>query len=67
MDKAQRPLAKMTGQYFNASGVLLYTTYIDFSIWTKTVTNPRNGKSATCRIDRSTGQRAGSFAASQAR
>ena len=64
MDMTQRPLAKMTSQRFNGAGVLLYTTEIDFSAWTETVTNPRNGKSVSFKIDRATGQRAGLVLAS---
>jgi hypothetical protein len=64
MDMTQRPLAKLASQYFSASGELMYTTVIDFSAQTETVTNPRNGKKIVFRIDRNTGQRAGKIVAS---
>jgi len=52
MDMVQRPLASMSSKHYDGKGVLMYETFMDFSNWTETVTNPRTGQSVTFKIDR---------------
>jgi hypothetical protein len=52
MDMQQKPLATAGCKHYNNKGVLMYESLIDFSDWTETVSNPRNGKFVRFQLER---------------